>query len=713
MSVSRRDAALVAVVTVAAALPSLLPGFIHDDHRLIEQNELLRGLSHVPEILTRGYWTVGDTAVPNLYRPVTILSFLANRAVGGLEPLGYRLVNLGLHLLVALLVLALARRVLGPPRPDRPLDGALVAALLFAVHPVHTEVLGLVVGRGDLLAAAGTLLCLLLFLAARDRSEAGDRGGARARDALAVAAFLVGFFSKENAVAAPFIALAADRTRPWRPRARGAAPPSSSSADAATPRPRPAFGAHVALFAALAAALAIRTAVLGMVGPAAFTPFIDNPIAHQGFPGSMLTALAVLARYAGLLAFPARLSIDHSYNAIPASGSILEAGPAAGLLIVAAAAAGIALAWRRRPAMAFALLFAGLAFLPIANLLIPIGTIMAERLLYLPSIGFCLLAGALAAEIRPAAGAARTAARAAVVAALVLLAARGLVRLRDWRDDRAIFGSAIAVCPASVRAQFNYGVASEQDGDDAAAGAAYARALAIWGEFSDAHYNLAGVEARHQRWDEAVAHYRAATRLQPGNVSYLVNYGNSLTHAGRAVDAVEPLERAVSIEAASDKAWNNLGAAYLALGRAPDAERAWREATRLDPANGEYVMNLAMAREARGDAGGAAAAWDTAARMRPGDPIVRYRQGRALEKSGDPIAAAAAYRASIDLSPSSPVPLRALGLLLLRQGDRPAARAALERALALDPGGAVMDDEARRALAALQSASPPAGAGPR
>ncbi len=712
MSVSRRDAALVGVVTVAAALPSLLPGFIHDDHHLIEQNELLRGLSHVPEILTRGYWTVGDTAVPNLYRPVTILSFLVNHAIGGAAPFGYRLVNLGLHLMVALLVLALARRVLGPPRPDRPLDGALLAALLFAVHPVHAEVLGLVVGRGDLLAAAGTLVCLLLFLAARDSEAAGDRRGARARDALALAAFLAGFFSKENAVAAPFIVLAADLTRPWRP-AGGDAPAGSSPADAAAPRPRPAFGAHVALFAALAAGLAIRTAVLGMVGPAAFTPFIDNPIAHQPFPGSMLTALAVLARYAGLLVFPARLSIDHSYNAIPTSGSILEVGPLAGLLIVAAAAAGIALAWRRRPAVAFALLFAGVAFLPIANLLIPIGTIMAERLLYLPSVGFCLLAGALAGELRPAAGAVRAAARAAIAVALVLLAVRGLARLRDWRDDRTFFGSAIAVCPASVRAQFNYGVASEQDGDDAAAGAAYARALAIWGEFSDAHYNLAGVAARHQRWEEAVTHYAEATRLQPGNVSYLVNYGNSLTHAGRAADAIEPLERAVSIETGSDKAWNNLGAAYLALGRAQDSERAWSEASRLDPANAEYVMNLAMALEARGEAGGAAAAWGKAARMRPADPIVRYRQGRALEKSGDPPGAAAAYRASSDLSPSSPVPLRALGLLLLRRGDRPAARAALERALALDPGGAVMDDEARRALADLQSASPRESGGPR
>ena len=706
MNVSRRDAALVGVVTAASALPALFPGFIHDDHRLIEQNELLRGLTRVPEILTRGYWTVGDTGVPNLYRPVTILSFLVNHAVGGTEPLGYRLVNVALHVLVALMVLGLARRVLGPPSAERPIDGALAAALLFAVHPVHTEVLGLVVGRGDLLAATGTLLCLLLFLGARARAASGDRRGARLLDAGAVAAFLLGFFSKENAVAAPFIVLAADLTRPW-----AQAFPGAPAAGSVSPRPRPAWGAHAALFAALGAGLLVRTAVLGMVGPAAFTPFIDNQIAHQPFPLSTLTALAVLARYARLLVAPVHLSIDYSFNAIPPSGSLLEPGPLTGLLIVAAVAGAIVFLRGRRPAPAFALLFAGLAFLPVANLLIPIGTIMAERLLYLPSVGFCLFAGWLLAALPAASGAARTAARAAVAALLVLLAVRGLVRLRDWRDDRTIFARAIAVSPASVRAQFNYGVASEQEGDDAAAAAAYARALAIWGEFSDAHYNLAGLDARHQRWADSVEHYREASRLQPGNVSYLVNYGNSLTHAGRPAEALDPLERAVSIEPESDKAWNNLGAAYLALGRGGDSERAWREAARLDPANAEYVMNVAMALEARGDAAGAAGEWGRAARMRPADPIVRYREGRALEKAGDPAAAVLAYRASSGLSPSSPVPLRSLGLLLLRQGDRPAAREALERALALDPGGSVMDAEARAALDALRSA-PESRSGP-
>jgi Flp pilus assembly protein TadD len=690
----RRGAILVVLVALAAALPALLPGFIHDDHHLIEDNELIRSLARAGEILGRGYWTVGGAAVPNLYRPVTILSFAINYAAGGVHPLGYRAVNLALHLGVVLLVLALARRVLGAPRPGVFPDGALVAALLFAVHPVHTEVLGLVVGRGDLLAAAGTLAAVLLFLAGRERAAAGDRRGALARDALAVLAFVLGVFSKENAIAAPLIVLAADLTRPWHPAAPGGAK---------GPRPRPAWGVHAVFLGAAVAAVVARTAVLGVVGPAAFTHFVDNPIAHQAFPQSTFTALAVLARYAGLMVFPARLSIDHSYDVIPAAGSLFETGPAIGAILLLGGAATMLLAWRRRPAVAFSLALAGLALAPVANLLIPIGTIMAERLLYLPSAGVCLLAGAGAAALGSVGESAGKRTLAATALVVVGLGVRSFDRLLDWRDDRTIFASAVAVTPRSVRAQFNYGAASERAGDDGAAAAAYGTALAIWPDFADAHFNLAGVEARRRRWPEALDHYREAVRLQPGNVSYLVNLGSSLTSAGRAADAIAPLQRAVELDPKSDRAWNNLGAAWLALDHADDAVRAWREARTLDPANPDYAVNLAMALDAQGDVAGAVGEWGRAVALRPAEPIVRYRLGRALEKAGRATEAAEAYRASIALAPASPVPQRALGLLLLRSGDKAGARAALEQAAVLDHGGGVMDDEARRALESLRT----------
>jgi tetratricopeptide (TPR) repeat protein len=716
---------LVGAVACLANFGALAPGFIHDDHRIIEQNELIRGLAHLPEIFAKGYWSVSSASVPILYRPVTILSFALNHAAGGLHPFGYRLANLLLHALVAMLVAGLGRRLFAPGTALR--DPALLAGLLFAVHPIHTEVLGEVVGRSELLAAAGTLGAVLLFLRSRGRRAEGRSGPAAGLAVLAVACFLAAFLSKENAVAAPFLIVLADLLLVRR---------------------RPAWGVHAAFAAALAAGLVGRAAALGSLNPPGAIHFADNPIIAAPWLPGRFTALAVAARYARLLVLPAGMSIDYSFNAVPLSTGPLEPAVLAGAALVALWAFTVLAARGRAPGIAFAAAWIGVAFAPVSNFVLPIGTLMAERLLYLPSVGFCLLAGAALARLggRAAGGPGRgsVAAAAAIPAVLLLaLAARGVVRLRDWRDDYTIFRRALEVAPGSVRSLYNFGAACEERGEDGAARDAYLQAVAIWPGFADAHYNLAGVYGRLKRWDDAVSHYRDASRLQPGNVRFLVNLGQALNTQGNPAEARRVLEEAIGLDRSSAEAFTDLGAADLALGDAPAAERAYREALRLVPASPAYLRNLAVAQQEagdldgaeetlgralglragdadlllalgavrlkRGDAAGAAGILRDAVRARPGQPIPLYQLGRALEASGRPTEAADAYRESIRLAPDSPVPLRSLGLLLARGGDRASALQALERAAALDPGGRVMDEEARRVLRGLRAARPPAG----
>jgi tetratricopeptide (TPR) repeat protein len=696
-------------LALLAALPSLRPGFIHDDHRIVEQNALVQDASQWGRIATSGYWTVDERQVPNLYRPVTIASLALNRRATGPGPFGFRLVDLVLHLAVVGLFYAAARRVAlvaGAPLAD---VVALVAAALFAVHPVHTEVLGLVVGRSELLAAGFTLLALVLFLGpqragARPDGDAGQRGSVLAA-AAAIASLVMAFLSKESAIAAPVLLLAADRL------ARPSNAPGTSNLR---------WGFHAAAFAAVGLALLLRIQVLGAIVPSAFTHFIDNPIAHLPFPRGLFTALAVLWRDALLLVRPWPLSIDYSYASIPEAMSLLEPRALAGAALVLASGAGLWFWWKRQPAAAFALLLLALPLLPVANLLFPIGTLLAERLLYLPSAGACLLAGLLAARLLSAPGGVRRRwVHTAVAAVVVVFALIDLRRAADWRDDRSIFQAAVQVFPDNVRAQFNYGAASERAGDDATAEAAYRRAVAVWPRFSDAHYNLAGLLGRRNRWDQAVVEYHAAIEEQPGNVTYLVNAGHALTQAGQPAAGAELLERAVGLDRGSDRGWTDLGAAYLAAGRSADALRAWEEAARLLPDNPETIANRALGREAAGDFPGAAADFERASTLRGGDAILRYRAGRAWERAGRADEASAAYRESIREAPGSPVPQKALGLLLLTRGDRAGARQALERAAALDPGGSVMDDAALRTLEGLRdprrapgsSAGPPAPGG--
>jgi protein O-mannosyl-transferase len=712
---------LIALVAIGVNLPSLGPGFIHDDHRIIEQNELIRGPQNLARILTQGYWSVDEHSVPNLYRPVTILSFALNHALDGLRPLGYRALNLILHALASLLVLALARRVLGDGEAGRTSAAPLFAALLFATHPVHTEVLGEVIGRAELLAAAGSLGCVVSLLRSEELRRIGRARAATAHAALSVLLFAAAFFAKENAIAAPFLAVLAGCLVAGR---------------------RPRWSYYAAAGLALLVCLGARAAALGgLMPPPGQIHFLDNPIVRLPLLQGRWTALHVIARYALLLVAPARLCIDYSYNAIPAVRTLLDAGALLGMTMVVACAAGMALAWRRSPAVAFSLGFIGIPLLPVSNLLLPIGTIMAERLLYLPSVGFCLLAGEAARRLlaREGHGSPRpgTWPRAAGLAVLLAFSARSVLRLRDWRDDRTIFARALEVEPDSVRSLYNYGAASEDRGDDAAAMRVYRRALEIWPGFADAEYNLAGIHARQKEWEEAVSHYRRALTLQPGTLKYLVNLGRSLNALGRFSEARDLLEQAVAIDPRSVEAQTDLGAALLAANDPGGALRAYGEAARLDPANADYQRNLALAQQRAGDfaaaqesfrrglalrpgdadllaglglamldggdAAGALEVLEGAARARPAHPIYPYQIGRALERLGRLAEAEEQYRNASRLAPASPVPLKALGLLLERRGDRAGAIAALERALALDPQGSVVDDATRRRLARLRA----------
>ncbi|MBI4169765.1 MAG: tetratricopeptide repeat protein [Acidobacteria bacterium] len=708
---------LLLLACLAANLGSLAPGFIFDDHKIVEQNDLIRDLSRLPDIFARGYWSSGERSVPNLYRPLTILSLAANRALFGDRAFGFRLVNLLLHVLVTFLVFALGRRLQAASAwTSRVADPALLAALLFAVHPAHTEVLGMVVGRAELLAAAGSLGCVLAFLLGREREARPGAGGPWALYALAVACFIFGFLAKENAVVAPLLAVMADRALERR-----------------------AFPRRFALAAgtALLAVFGLRFAAIGSLRSLEFVSDVDNPIAHAAFLPARLTALKVIAGYARLLVFPRRFSVDYSFDAIP-----VVRGPDPGALLGGALVLGCALAawigWRRGGTVAFALAWIGVALAPVANLFFPIGTIMAERLLYLPSVGLCLAAALLfdrAWGRIPGVGVARGAA--AVL--LLALAGQSVARLREWRDDYTIFKAAVAAAPRSARALFSYGAACEKRGEDEEAIGAYVRAVEVFPAFSDAHYNLGGVYARRRSWDRAVGHYREAVRQQPGNVQFLVNLASALNGQGRPSEAVRLLQSALDLDPRSDRAYSVLGASRLAMGDAGAAAQAYGEALRIDPANPDYYRNLGLAQAQAGDPRAAAGSFRQGLALRPDDPdlaiglatalldsadaagalealrrvvaahpdhpVSRFHLARALERAGDLTESAAQYREAIRLAPGVPIPERALGLLLYRMGDREGARAALERAGNLDPEGKVMDAESRRLLETLRRGS--------
>jgi tetratricopeptide (TPR) repeat protein len=376
------------------------------------------------------YWY--NLGVTGLYRPLTTSSFLLNYALlgGGTTPDGYHWLNFSLHAINILLVYLVALAVLG----EMPIAAA--AAGLWALHPASVEAVTYIAGRADLLAALGVLLGLLCHI------RAGDAATARRRlpwlAALAVAA-AIGIFSKENAITLPVAMLAYDVAFRLR-------------RDTSTQRWRSLVPGYLAAAGPIAVYLILRAQVLSRT--LAVTAFLDNPLVGAGVWTSRLTAVTILGRYLWLLAWPARLSADYSYRQIPlfswhpASGNFW--GAALALAVWGAILLAAIRRYRRRPPVFFFIAFFAATMAPTSNVIIRIGSIMAERFLYLPSVGF---AGCLAMAIYAVCGRrhARFAAPAAAAVLCLLFAVRVYVRNRDWRDEKALWNHDAAVSDASYK----------------------------------------------------------------------------------------------------------------------------------------------------------------------------------------------------------------------------------------------------------------------
>jgi hypothetical protein len=398
----RRLYLAVAACAVVVYSGALWNRFVYDDVAIIALNPLVHQAAGVWRAFAEPYWPGNLSGT--LYRPLPVATFALDWQLG--SPAWFHAVNVLLHAGVSVVVAVLARRWAG----DR---AALLAGLFFAVHPVHVEAVAYVVGRSELMAA---LFVLLAIYAAVVRQSVG----------WTAAALVGGILSKENAVVAPPLILLAWALRlaPWPDRRRLIA-----------------FGVSWVLLGAAYAAL--RWSVLHPY--AGFYPLApqflgQSPVAIR------LTAIAAFFDVVRLLVFPLHLQADYSPNSRVTITTLFDARFLLGIACLVLWATLIALAWRRgRRVESFGLALIGVAYFPVANLLFPHSVVVAERLLYLPSAGLALAAGAWAARLQPRAFALVT------VLIVVLGGVRSALRVPAWRDNRAATASLIDDAPDSYR----------------------------------------------------------------------------------------------------------------------------------------------------------------------------------------------------------------------------------------------------------------------
>ncbi len=413
--------AILCALTWIAYANSFQSGMVLDSKVLLLEDPRIRAVTpeNVSLILERSYWWPYIESA--LYRPVTTFWYLFNYAMLGNQgrPAGYHWINLALHTVNVMLLFAVALRL------GRRLWAAFFVAAIWAVHPLSTEAVTNIIGRADLLAATGVLGAFLAYLRAD-----GAEGRSRFLWLLAsAAATTIGIFSKESAVAILGVVVLYD----------------FALRRETSPLPRLLWG-WLAIVVPLMFLWYQRAIVLGEA--AAEFPVVDNPILGATFTTGRLTALAVIPRYLWLIVWPRNLSADYSYAQIPlASGHIDDW--LAWIVVAMAVAVTLALFARSR-LMFFAAASAFVCFVPASNLLILIGTIMAERLVYLSSAG--VIACAVMALHTPRLDRWRGVATAGVCLVVVACTARTLVRNGDWRDDMTLWTATVQTSPRSFKA---------------------------------------------------------------------------------------------------------------------------------------------------------------------------------------------------------------------------------------------------------------------
>lgn len=552
---------LSALVLLAFAV-SLWGGFVVDDKVLVLRNSYLLEAGQWPRFFTEGVKS-GAGLKSTLYRPLTLVSYKLNHLAGGLSAWGYHAANILLHLVAALLVFALARKL------ELSDGAALVGAALFAVHPLQAEAVASVTGRADLLAAVGVLGGLLCHISARRRRAQGRPSAGWL--AAAVALYGAALLSKEHAIVLPAVALVYD----WR---WGDLRRSAGS---------------LAVYAGYAvvggAYLAVRYTVFqGALLIPSIHP-MDNPLAPAAWPERVTSALWVAGRYLSHLVFPFGLSSDYSFAETVPFASALSPGALATLAVSALALAALmVLAWRSRRA-AVGLALAGLAFLPVSNILFPIGTAMGDRLFYLPLAGV----GLLAAVAWQAWGPPHR--RAAVaLAGLALMALTGLSALQSshWRDEFTLYSHAVEAAPRSAKLQYNVAALYFEKKELALARAHYLEARDIYPEFADAHFGLGQVALEEEDYLEAREHLLRARELDPTSGRVQACLGLAHLKLGEAEEARRAFERSLELGPRDAKLLTYVGVGFVEMGEEARALSLWERAVEVDSYNALGYYNL-------------------------------------------------------------------------------------------------------------------------
>lgn len=454
---------LVAIVAVLGSVTTFANYFAQDDVPLVMEDARAHSPGLWQDYLDEAYWPAPYLRF--LYRPLTSLLIGSEYWIGGGVPFPFKAIQVALYAATAIAVFALALRLLSP-------WAALAISILFAAHPVHVEAVALAVNQGEVMVG------LLAVLAAAWYLDRRRRGALSVREHVTLAAVtLIAAHFKESGIMIPGLLFALEltviRQPPWRERV-------------ALIRP-------LVLWQTLAVVLTVafrsRIEFFETSGTFVAEAFLGLPLGSR-----FLTMLSVVPEWLRLLLWPAILAADYSPRRIlPADSWGLDQTLGLAILLLIGT-----LAWRlrhRTPVITLGILWCALALFPVSNVILPTGIALAERTLFLPSVGVMLVVGGVLMELPKLATHRRRVVHwliATFVALVTVLGvSRSISRHRVWSTSFTLWGQTVIDVPTSYRAWVALGALVNRMGHRDRAIMIYEEAYRLWGGTSGPVWQLA------------------------------------------------------------------------------------------------------------------------------------------------------------------------------------------------------------------------------
>nr|XP_048274229.1 protein O-mannosyl-transferase TMTC3 [Myodes glareolus]XP_048274230.1 protein O-mannosyl-transferase TMTC3 [Myodes glareolus] len=640
-----KEVTLIVSVVAACYWNSLFCGFVFDDVSAILDNKDLHPSTPLKTLFQNDFWgtPMSEERSHKSYRPLTVLTFRLNYLLSELKPMSYHLLNTVFHAVVSVIFLKVCKLFL-----DK--RSSVIAALLFAVHPIHTEAVTGVVGRAELLSSVFFLAAFLSYT----KSKGPDNSIVWTPIALTVLLVAVATLCKEQGITVVGICcvyevfVAQGYTLPLLCtvagqflRGKGSIPVSMLQT----------LVKLIVLMVSTLLLVVIRVQVIQSQLPV-FTRF-DNPAAVSPTPTRQLTFNYLLPVNAWLLLNPSELCCDWTMGTIPLIESFLDIRNLATFAFFCFLGA-LGIFSLRYPGdssktVLMALCLMALPFIPASNLFFPVGFVVAERVLYVPSMGFCILVAHGWQKISNKSVLKKLS---WICLSMVILthALKTLHRNWDWESEYTLFMSALKVNKNNAKLWNNVGHALENEKNFERALKYFLQATHVQPDDIGAHMNVGRTYKNLNRTREAEESYmlakslmpqiipgkKYAARIAPNHLNVYINLANLIrANESRLEEADQLYRQAISMRPDFKQAYISRGELLLKMNKPLKAKEAYLKALELDRNNADLWYNLAIVYIELKEPNEALTNFNRALELNPKHKLALFNSAILMQESGE------------------------------------------------------------------------------